>query len=109
MPYGTPSSSTSTKKSQEKRDKSTLRNDADNKITPTPDVNQTSFIPLGVFSNQELLEVDLRNRTMNSRKRKKFFIDQSSWKAPRNDEIPWLTNNNGRQYKSATQRYFYDF
>jgi hypothetical protein len=58
---------------------------------------------MGVFSNQELFEVDAM--TNPRKKRKKYLINQTEWRAPYDDEVPWLTKNNVRQYKSAIQRY----
>ena len=105
MPYGTPSL-------QEKKEKSTFRNAASEASTPKVESTSDaidpnfSFIPLGAFSNQELLEIDLRNKTMNPRKkRKRYLIDETGWRTPYDDEVPWLINNGARQYKNAIQRY----
>lgn len=111
MPYGTPSLDVPAKNFQKK--KNTFRNDAsesstsgaDNKIKPTPDaINQnSSFIPMGVFSNQELFEVDAM--TNPRKKRKKYMINQTEWRAPCDEEVPWLIKDSVRKYKSAVQRY----
>ncbi|CAB4377561.1 hypothetical protein RhiirA5_352341 [Rhizophagus irregularis] len=96
--------------------KNTFRNDAserstsgvNNKIKPTPDAvsQNSSFIPMGVFSNQELFEVDAM--TNPRKKRKKYMINQTEWRAPYDEEVPWLIKDNVRKYKSAIQRLHYE-
>jgi hypothetical protein len=109
MKYGTPSVDVSAKKQGKKN---TLRNGASEgstsetdkiKLTPDADSQHSSFIPMGVFSNQELFEVDAM--TNPRKKRKRYLINHSEWRAPYDDEVPWLTKNSTRKYKSAIQRY----
>jgi len=119
MPYGTPGTSSLDAPAKRLQEKSTSQNSAsetstfriDSQIQQTPDAisQNSSFIPLGVFSNQELFEVDamrLRNPMNSGRKRKNHPINQENWRVPYEDEVPWLAKDSNRQYKSVTQRYF---
>ncbi|CAG8496645.1 6891_t:CDS:2 [Funneliformis caledonium] len=112
MPYGTPSLD-APKMFQENSTSQESVSETSTVITEslsqqaTDVVSQSSFIPLGEFSNRELFEVDAmrqRNRASGMKRKER----SETWRVPFEDEVPWVTKDSGRKYKNATQRLHYE-
>ncbi|RIA96802.1 hypothetical protein C1645_754002 [Glomus cerebriforme] len=83
MPNGTPSLDALTKKK-----KSTFRNDSSEVSTSGVDNNKIQPKPDAISQNSSFIPL--------------------GWRAPYDEEVPWLTKNSTRKYKSVIQRLHYE-